>query len=97
MSSPLLVDGGYNAAATTIVAKFAEVDALPCTEIKVSVSDGDGEAHAEEGTFGVGGHIVVSLHGVVIVGLAFPYEMVHNLTEVGAHVGVGIFVDGQCA
>lgn len=91
----LSIDGSYDAAVAAVVAELAEVDALPGPEGEVAVGDGDGEAHTEEGTLGVSGHVVGTLHGVVIVGLTLPHEAVHNLAEVGTHVGVGILVDGE--
>lgn len=36
------IDGGYNFSWTTVIAKFAEVYALPCAEIEASIGDGDG-------------------------------------------------------
>ena len=94
---PLFIHRRYDAAAAAVVAKLAEVYALPGAEVEAAIGDGDGEAYAEEGALGVGGHVVGTLHGVVIVGLVLSHEAVHNLTEVSAHIGVGILVDGQCA
>lgn len=93
----LFINRSYDATTTSIVAELAEVDALPGAEGKATVGDGDGEAHTEERTLGVGGHVVGTLHRVVIVGLTLPHEAVHDLAEVGAHVGVGILVDGESA
>ena len=89
----LFIHRCYDAAVAAVVAKFAEVDALPGAEGETPIGDGDREAHAEERTLGVGGHVIGPLHGVVIVGLALPHKAVHDLAEVGAHVGVGILID----
>ena len=89
------IDGSHDAAVAAVVAELAEVDALPGAEGEAAVGDGDGEAHAEERALGMGGHVVGTLHGVVIVGLSLPHEAVHDLAEVGAHVGIGILVDGE--
>ena len=43
----------------------------------------------------MGGHVVGTLHGVVIVGLILSHEAVHDLAEIGAHIGVGILVDAE--
>ena len=91
---PLFIHRRYDAAAATVVAEFAEVDALPGAEVEAATGDGYGEAHTEERAFGMGGHVVGTLHGVVIVGLILSHEAVHNLTEVSAHIGVGILIDG---
>ncbi len=42
----------------TIVAELAEVDALPRTKIQPVIGDGDGETHTEEGTLGMGWHVL---------------------------------------
>ena len=92
----LFIHRCYDAAVATVVAEFAEIDALPGAEVEAATGDGYGEAYAEEGALGVGGHVVGTLHSVLVVGLVLSHEAVHNLTEVSAHVGVGILVDGQC-
>ena len=89
------VDSGYDAAGAAIVTKFAEVDALPGAEVEPTAGDGDGEADAEKGALGMGGHVVESFHGVVVIGFVFANEVVHDLFHIAADVGVGIFVDGQ--
>ena len=90
----LFVNRCYDAAVAAVVAEFAEVDALPGAEVEAAIGDGDGEAYAEEGALGVGGHVVGSFHGVLVVGLVLSHEAVHDLVHVGAHVGVGILIDG---
>lgn len=42
----------------TIVAELAEINALPRTEIQPAIRDRDGEAHTEEGTLGMGWHVL---------------------------------------
>lgn len=44
--------------AASVVAELAEVDALPRTKIQPAIGDGDGEAHTEEGTLGMGWHVL---------------------------------------
>lgn len=70
---------------------------MPGAEREASGGDGNGEAHAEERTFGMGGHVVESFHRVVVVGFAFAHKAVHDFAHVRAHIGVGILVDGECA
>ena len=91
----LFIHRCYDAAVAAVVAKLAEVDALPGAEGETPIGDGNREAHAEERTFGVGGHVIGSLHGVIIVGLVLPHKAVHNLVEVAPHIRVGILVDGE--
>ena len=45
----------------------------------------------------MGGHIVGSFHGMVVVDFVFLDQMVHDLVEVGPYIRVGILVDGECA
>ena len=52
------IDGEDNGAGASVVAEFAEVDALPCAEVQASVSYGDSEGNIGEGGFGMSGHIV---------------------------------------
>ena len=84
-------------ASAAVVAKFAEVNALPSSEVKTPVGDRNRERHAEERGFCVSGHIVETFEGVVVVWFAFGNESVHDFRQVGAHVRVGVFVDAQGA
>ena len=82
---------------TSVIAELAEVDALPCAEVQLSMGDGDGEAHPEERAFGMRRHVVQSFHGVVVIRFVLLHETVHNLAEVGTHIGIGILVNGESA
>lgn len=93
----LSIDGRYDAAFAAIVAEFAQVDALPGTEIQFPVRDGNGQAHSEQRAFGMGRHIVPAFHDMFIIRLVFLDDVVHDLVQVGAHIRIGILVDGQCA
>ena len=84
-------------ARSAIVAKFAEVDALPSAEIEAPFRNGNCQTHSEERGFGMRGHIVKTFHRMVVIGFAFPHEMVHNLAHIRAHIRVGILVDRECA
>ena len=44
----LTINCGYKCARSAVVAKFAEVDALPGAEVEAPAGDGNGEADAEE-------------------------------------------------
>lgn len=87
----------YHFARSAIVAKFAEVDALPSAEREAPIRNGDGETHAEERGFGMRGHVVKTFHRVVVIRFAFTHEMVHNFAHIRAHIRVGILVDRECA
>ena len=41
----------------------------------------------------MGGHVVASFKGVLIIGLVFGDKVVENGRQVTTHIGVGIFVD----
>ena len=82
-----------NVSRTTMVAKFTQVDTLPCAEVETAVGDGDGEASTEEGALGVGRHVIGSLHGMGVVGLILAHQMVHDVAEVGTYIRVGILID----
>ena len=43
----------------------------------------------------MGGHVVVALVGVDVVGFAFADEAVEDRFQIGAHVGIGVLVEGQ--
>ena len=43
----LSINRCHDAAASTVVAELAEVDALPGAEVEAAIGDGDGEAHTE--------------------------------------------------
>lgn len=48
----------HNLSRPAIVAELAEVNALPRTKTQPAIGDGDGEAHTEEGTLGMGWHVL---------------------------------------
>ena len=78
------------------IAKLAKVDTLPCAEVETAIGNGNGERRPEERALGVSRHVVGSLHRMGVVWLILLDEAVHDATEVGAHVGIGIFIDSEC-
>ena len=84
-------------AASAIVAKLTQVDALPCAEVQTAVGDGDAEADSRETAFGMSRHVVVALEGVVIIRFALAHEVVVYGLHVVTHIGVGILVDAEGA
>ena len=74
-------------AASAIVAKLTQVDALPCAEVQTAVGDGDAEADSRETAFGMSRHVVVALEGVVIIRFAFAHEVVVYGLHVVTHIG----------
>jgi hypothetical protein len=43
----------------------------------------------------VGRHIIVALESVAKIWLSFGNDVVENVSKVGLHIGVGIFVDAK--
>ena len=68
----------YYFAGGGVIAEFAEVNALPDTEIETTFGDGYGQADACHGTFGMGGHVIITFTVMGIVALALPYQLVEN-------------------
>lgn len=54
----LFVDSGNNTSSPTVIAKLAQINALPCAKIQSSVGDRNGEADSKQRTFGMRRHIV---------------------------------------
>ena len=88
-------DGGDYFPGGGMIAKFAEVDALPRAEIEAMAGDGDGKRRADDRGLGMGRHVVVSFHRVQIIRLTLLHQAVEYAFHVDTHVGVGIFIDGE--
>jgi len=88
------MNGNNDLPAAAVVAVFAEVDALPGTEVEAAVRDGDAQRRPEQDALDVRGHVVVSFVGVDVVGL-----VVGDVGEEALHVRsdgrVGVFVDAE--
>ena len=85
----------HNLPRTTIVTELAEVDALPRTEIQPAIRNGDGETHTEEGTLGMGWHIIIAFEYVVIIRLVLLDKMIHDFLHIRTHICFGILVDAE--
>ena len=59
-----------------------------------AVEDRDGEGHARQHGADMGRHVVRALGAVDVAGVA-RRQPVEGGEEVGLHVGIGIFLDGQ--
>lgn len=94
----LFADNGcHDAARRRGVAELTKVDALPCAEIQSAVGDGNGERNSGQSRFSVCRHVVETFQRVFVKRLSFRHDVVEDSVKVGAHVGVGVFVDGQSA
>ena len=56
----------HNCSRTGLVAKFAEINPLPCAKRKGSVNNGNDDARASEHSFKVRWHVIKTLGGVRI-------------------------------
>lgn len=57
----------------------------------------DVETYAREGRLGVCRHVVVSFECVGVIRLTFGHNAVEDALHVGAHIGVGVLIDGESA
>lgn len=89
-------DRGDDPSRAAVTAKFAEVDALPCTQTEAAPCDGDREEGSRERRFGVGRHVVVPFERVDVIGFAFGDESVEYGFQIGADVRIGVLVEAQC-
>ena len=69
-------DRGDDAPACGSIAEFAQVDPLPRAQVDAPAADGKRESRPHERRFRMGGHVVVALVGVDVVGFAFADEAV---------------------
>ena len=88
-------NGGNDVSCATVVAKFAQIHPLPSAKVESATTYWDSEWIACESTFGVGRHIIVALESVAKIWLSFGNDVVENVSKVGLHIGVGIFVDAK--
>ena len=57
----------------------------------------DVETYAREGRLGVCRHVVVSFECVGVIRLTFGHNAVEDALHVGAHIRVGVLIDGESA
>ena len=55
------------------------------------------ETYTREGRLGVCRHVVVAFEGVGVIRLAFGHNAVEDALHVGAHIRVGVLIDGESA
>ena len=83
--------------AATVVAKLAEIDALPGAKVEPSVSDGDVDAHTGNDALGMCGHIVRAFKDMSIVRHIFRYKPIVNSLHVTPHVRIPVLAYAQRA
>ena len=74
---------------------FPKVDALPGAEHHRAGGDRDAEVDAGQRRADVGRHVVVALVVVLVNRVGIRGQARKNRLEVGAHGGVGVFLDEQ--
>ena len=90
-------DGYDELACPAVVAKLAEIDALPGAQIQPAAGNGNGDADAAEGRLGVGRHVVSALQRVLIFWTILGHQTVEDRFHVHTHVRIAILVDAQSA
>ena len=61
----------------TVVAIFAQIDALPCAQVETAACYGNVERHTAYYAFGMARHIVTTLHCVKVVRVVLRHHVVH--------------------
>ena len=79
--------------AATVVAKLAEIDALPGAKVEPSVSDGNVDAHTGNYALSMCGHIVRAFKDMSIVRHIFRYKPVVDSLHVTPHVWIPILTN----
>ncbi len=94
-SASIAVDGQYKAPGAAVVPMFAQINALPGTQIGPTATDREGNGRAQERGFDVCRHIVRSFVRVNVVGRIFRYHFIEMTFEIGADARIGILIDGE--
>ena len=87
--------GSDDFSCTAVISELTEINTLPCAEIQPSVGNGNRNRRADYRRLGMGRHVIVALHGMRVVRLAFTYQAVENTFHIHPYIGVGILVDRQ--
>ena len=90
-------DGYDELACPAVVAKLAEIDALPGAQIQPAAGNGNGDADAAEGRLGVGWHVVSALQRVLILRTIFRHKAIKNRFHIHTDIRVAVLVDAQSA
>gem|GEM_PF-4044329 len=87
----------HYAARSSIVAKLAKVNALPCAEIQSAAGDGNSEGWTYQAAFGVSRHVIASFQRMQIVWFVLFHQAIHDLFHITTDIRVRILVDGKSA
>lgn len=87
-------NSSYDSPRAAMITKLAEVDALPCAQVKMTVRDGDVDADTADGALGVCRHVVGSFEGVHIIGGVLRNQPIEDVGKVGSHIRISILIDG---
>ena len=60
----LAVNCSYQPAGAAVIAEFAQVNALPGTQVEPAVGNGNTYGRADQSGFDMGGHIIRAFNGV---------------------------------
>ncbi len=70
---------------------------MPRAEVEAVIGYRDAEAYAREGRLGVCRHVVIAFKCVGVIRLTFGHNAVEDALHVGAHIRVGVLIDGESA
>lgn len=82
-------------APAAVLAMLTEIDSLPGSEPKPSLSYRQGERATDQDRFDVRGHVVRPFQGMLVVGSAFRNHLVEMAFQISANIRVGILIDRQ--
>ena len=94
MALEILKDSNTQFTGVSSVAKFAEVDTLPCSQVQAVILDGDSDRASYQGCFYMGAHIVGAFEGMDEIGGTVGNQFIKECLKVMPYVRVCIFVDG---
>ena len=82
-------------AASTTVAEFAQVYALPHAQIEPMVRNRDGDGKTDKRRFDMRRHVVITFYGMFIEGFPFLDETVKTVGKIFTDRRVVVFVKSQ--
>lgn len=82
-------------APAAVLAMLAEIDSLPSSEPKPSLSYRQGERATDQDRFDVRGHVIRPLQGMLVVGSAFRNHLMEMAFQISTDIRIGILIDRQ--
>lgn len=70
---------------------------MPRAEVEAVIGYWNVETYTREGRLGVCRHVVIAFKCVGVIRLTFGHNAVEDALHVGAHIRVGVLIDGESA